>query len=193
MLDWINYPERSHVWHSVRATRGHVKVIFMAPLLKLIKRERTYCTLNKSSTNQGSRLKTLNATLDSTTLPSIPTGIWLFEHSCFRLVLGLILNSAIRFHLIGDEAPCTTHRNGGLASEQILRLLLLEGVNKTFIIGVELSSVILRDHFVSVLYIFMQGFLYYMTTVHRVKLSFIRVQQGSRVMCLLFAYTQRKQ
>ncbi len=38
------------------------------------------------------------------------------------------------------------NRNIGVLSG---RLLLLEGVNKTFIVWVELSSVILRDHFVS--------------------------------------------
>ncbi len=38
------------------------------------------------------------------------------------------------------------NRNIGVLSG---RLLLLEGVNKTFVVWVELSSVILRDHFVS--------------------------------------------
>ncbi len=37
----------------------------------------------------------------------------------------------------------------------VFNLLFLEGVNKTFFVWVELSSVILRDHFVSVLYIVM--------------------------------------
>ncbi len=44
------------------------------------------------------------------------------------------------------------NRNIGVFSG---RLLLLEGVNKTFVVWAELSSVIWRDHFVSVLYIFM--------------------------------------
>ncbi len=39
---------------------------------------------------------------------------------------------------------CFINRNIGVLSS---RLLLLEGVNKTFIVWVELSSVILRDHF----------------------------------------------
>ncbi len=37
------------------------------------------------------------------------------------------------------------NRNIGILSGT---LLLLEGVNKTFVVWVELSSVILRDHFV---------------------------------------------
>ncbi len=46
-------------------------------------------------------------------------------------------------------------------------LLSLEEVNKTFIIWVELSSVILRDHFASVC-------IFLCSTVHLVKRSFIR-------------------
>ncbi len=39
-------------------------------------------------------------------------------------------------------------------------LLSLGGVNKTFIIWLELSSVIVRDHFVSVSIFFVLGFFY---------------------------------
>ncbi len=71
----------------------------------------------------------------------------------------------------GHRGQCNAYfinRNIGVLSG---RLLLLEGVNKTFIIWVELSSVILRDHFVVVMHIMSLTFGHKVTSGKKVQFN----------------------